>query len=273
MTSSSPASWSSATSPRRCRQAWPIPTSQQVFANLLLNAAQAMGGASGSGILAVSAGRDPEGGGVQIAIRDNGPGINPEHLPHIFEPFFTTKGEGQGTGLGLAICQRIIENHGGRITVASQPGAETVFTVTLPVGSVSDGAGAPRGTADAPGDAMDVLLVEDEPLVGEMLAEILALAGYQVDRAANGREALTQLATHAYALIVSDVRMPDLDGPAFYEELRRQNPTLARRVIFVTGDVMSPDTRRFLDETGVLYLEKPFGAEDLTTLARRALAR
>src|SRR5262249_29851406 len=180
---------------------------QQVFANLLLNAAQAMGGASGSGILAVSAGRDPEGSGVQIAIRDNGPGIDPEHLPHIFEPFFRTKGEGQGTGLGLAICQRIIENHGGRITVASQPGAETVFTVTLPVVSVSDGAGAPRGTADAPGDAMDVLLVEDEPLVGEMLAEILTLAGYQVDRAANGREALTQLATHAYALIVSDVRM------------------------------------------------------------------
>jgi DNA-binding response OmpR family regulator len=119
---------------------------------------------------------------------------------------------------------------------------------------------------------MDVLLVEDEPLVGDMLAEILALDGYRVDRASNGREALARLRTRAYGVVVSDVRMPDLNGPALYQELRRLDPPLARRVIFVTGDVMNPDTRDFLDQTGVLYLEKPFGPQDLSALIRRALS-
>ncbi|HWC05371.1 MAG TPA: response regulator [Methylomirabilota bacterium] len=102
------------------------------------------------------------------------------------------------------------------------------------------------------------LLVEDEPVVGELLAEFLALEGYAVDRAMNGREALDLARRRSYALIVSDVRMPDVDGPTLYYELRRANPELARRMVFVTGDVMSAETRRFLDETSLRYLEKPF---------------
>jgi signal transduction histidine kinase/DNA-binding response OmpR family regulator len=246
---------------------------QQVFANLVLNAAQAMREARASGTLSVTTALDPAAARVRVTLGDDGPGIKPEHLPHVFEPFFTTKGEGQGTGLGLAICQRIVENHGGRIGVTSGPGGGARFTVELPAAGPGLGEeAAPRPEAVAPGDAMDVLLVEDEPLVGDMLAEILALDGYRVDRASNGREALARLRTRAYGVVVSDVRMPDLNGPALYQELRRLDPPLARRVIFVTGDVMNPDTRDFLDQTGVLYLEKPFGPQDLSALIRRALS-
>jgi two-component system NtrC family sensor kinase len=102
------------------------------------------------------------------------------------------------------------------------------------------------------------LLVEDERIVGELLAEFLALEGYKVDRAMDGRQALELVRQRAYALIVSDVRMPDVDGPALYYELRAVNPEMARRMIFVTGDVMNTDTRRFLGETCLRYLEKPF---------------
>jgi len=112
------------------------------------------------------------------------------------------------------------------------------------------------------------LLVEDERVVGDLLAEFLALEGYEVDWAMNGREALDLVRRGAYALIVSDVRMPDVDGPALYYELRTASPELTRRMVFVTGDIMSPETRRFLDETCLRYLEKPFTIGEFQTVVR-----
>jgi len=106
--------------------------------------------------------------------------------------------------------------------------------------------------------ASRALLVEDEPVVGELLAEFLTLEGYEVDRAMDGREALELVRRQAYALIVSDVRMPYVDGPALYHELQTVSPAMTRRMVFVTGDTMSPETREFLDETCLRYLEKPF---------------
>ena len=95
-------------------------------------------------------------------------------------------------------------------------------------------------------------------MVGELLAEFLELEGYEVDRASDGREALALVHLRAYSLIVSDVRMPDVDGPALYYELRVVSPEMARRIVFVTGDITNDETRRFLDETCSRYLEKPF---------------
>jgi CheY-like chemotaxis protein len=112
------------------------------------------------------------------------------------------------------------------------------------------------------------LLVEDERVVGDLLADFLTLEGYEVDRAMNGREALELVRRRAYALIVSDVRMPDVDGPALYHELRLASPELTRRMVFVTGDVMSPETRRFLDETCLRYLEKPFTIGEFQAVVR-----
>ena len=142
-----------------------------------------------------------------------------------------------------------------------------------PAGHRGGGPGevAPRPEA-GPVPAARVLLVEDEALVGDMLEDLLALDGHQVDRATNGREALERMRSRSYALIVSDVRMPDLSGPALYRELLRVHPALARRVVFVTGDIVSPETRRFLDETGLGYLAKPFAVSEFQSAIRRVLA-
>ena len=118
-----------------------------------------------------------------------------------------------------------------------------------------------------------MLLVEDERVVGDLLAEFIALEGHQVDRASNGREALDLVWGRPYALIVSDVRMPDLDGPSLYRELATVNADLTRRMLFVTGDVMSPDTRRFLEECRLTYLEKPFGIAEFHGAIRAILAQ
>ena len=117
------------------------------------------------------------------------------------------------------------------------------------------------------------LLVEDEPVVGELLAEFLELEGYEVDRARDGREALELVRGHVYALIVSDVRMPDLDGLALYYELRVVSPELARRMVFVTGDITDAETRRFLDETCLRYLEKPFTIAEFQAVVQGVLTK
>jgi signal transduction histidine kinase len=246
---------------------------QQVFTNLVLNASQAIRESGRGGTLTVTTDVDRITGRAVVTVADSGPGIRPEHLTRVFEPFFTTKPDGQGTGLGLAICRRIVENHGGRISVASRQGGGAEFTVELPAGRPvhAPGPDAPPDPAPA-GPGVRVLVVEDEPLVADMVEDLLALEGHQVDRATNGREALERVQSRAYALIVSDVRMPDLSGSAFYRELTRLNPAMARRVVFVTGDVVSPETRAFLDETGLTYLEKPFPINDFQSAVRRALA-
>jgi two-component system NtrC family sensor kinase len=115
------------------------------------------------------------------------------------------------------------------------------------------------------------LLVEDERTVGELLAEFLSLEGYEVDRAMDGGQALALIRRHSYALIVSDVLMPVLDGQALYYELRAENPELARRMVFVTGDVMSSETRQFLDETCLRYLEKPFTIAEFRAVVQGVL--
>ena len=116
------------------------------------------------------------------------------------------------------------------------------------------------------------LLVEDERIVGELLAEFLALEGYVVDRAMDGREALELVRRRDYTLIVSDVRMPDVDGLALYYELRIVRPEVVRRMVFVTGDIMGTATRRFLEETRLPYLEKPFTLAEFQAALHSVLA-
>ena len=246
---------------------------QQVLLNLIINAEQAMIGANGRGTLILRTWHDLDGDAVVLEVNDDGPGVPADVQPRIFDPFFTTKEVGKGTGLGLTVAYAIVQEHGGRITVKSQPGAGASFFVSLPV---SDGPVKPAlpkdvERADVGGGAV-VLVVEDEAALGAAVAESLGDAGFVVDRAGDGEEALSRVAARPYDLIICDLKMPRVDGMTFYRTLERERPEMARRILFVTGDVAGTEAERFLDETGCRWLAKPFRLRDLLRTAQETLA-
>jgi len=113
--------------------------------------------------------------------------------------------------------------------------------------------------------------VDDDPMVRALIVDVLALNGYGVDTATNGQEALDRIATCSYDLIVSDLNMPNLDGVGLYRALETQRPELLRRIGFVTGTTEPPVLQRFLAETGVPVLNKPFNLDDLLKFIKRVL--
>jgi PAS domain S-box-containing protein len=209
-------------------------------------------------------------GKVQLEVADNGPGIPAEIAERIFDPFFTTKPQGVGTGIGLSVCHGIITAHGGEIGVGSRPTGGALFTITLPS---TARAPAPSPVAESPAPiAGRVLVVDDEVEIAHMVREVLTRDHHQIAVATSGREALERLAESSADLILSDLRMPDIDGPTLYRELAARRPDLARRLVFVTGDVLAPETARFLAETGLPVIEKPIDPYDLRLKVRTHLA-
>jgi len=244
----------------------------QVLVNLVANAHHAMRQSTAPRRLEVTTRRDPSDAHVVIAIADSGPGIPAENRARIFEPFFTTKPPGEGTGLGLSLCRGIVQEHGGRITVESPPGGGATFVIALPVLAPSadaDGGGPAEGLA--PVEGRRILVVDDESALAAVLVETLERDGHRVEIARDGAEALRRLERHAYDLVVTDSRMPGLDGPDLYRELARRFPALCKRTIFVTGDVLAPDKDRFLRSTGAPFLSKPFDLTAVRLLVRRML--
>jgi signal transduction histidine kinase/ActR/RegA family two-component response regulator len=245
----------------------------QVLVNIVANAHQAMRHGAAPRTLAITTRSDAAGQRVHLEIADSGPGIPAEIRARIFEPFFTTKPAGQGTGLGLSLCRGIVEEHGGALTVESEPGRGATFTVTLPVvPRPVDGDGSAGEGTPAPVAPKAILVVDDERDLAEVLVEELEGDGHQVEIASNGAEALRRLERRAFDLVVSDTKMPLLDGIDLYREIERRFPALRRRIIFVTGDVLDPEKRRLLESTGAPFLAKPFELSDVRNAVRRQLA-
>ncbi|TKJ31301.1 MAG: hypothetical protein CEE40_01985 [Chloroflexi bacterium B3_Chlor] len=246
---------------------------QQVFLNITNNAHQAIL-QMGKGALTVRSellGDDT----IRVTFADTGPGIPPEVLDKIFDPFFTTKDVGAGTGLGLSVSHDIIQEHGGRIWAESEPGQGATFIVELPVKSWLRDISVPSLDEEyegLPSKRQRILVVDDEQNIVDLIVEVLKDSGYLADGVTSAELALRLLHQHRYDLIISDVKMPGMDGPTCEKEVRAMDPELAERIIFVTGDLLSPTTQAFLEERGGPCLEKPFELEELASLLRRALS-
>ena len=241
---------------------------KQVLLNLIVNGEQAMLAANGRGTLVIRTWYDLDQESVVLEVNDDGPGVPDDVQARIFDPFFTTKGVGQGTGLGLTVAYAIVQEHGGRIRVASEAGQGASFFVEFPAsGGVVRPVTPPPQVASSHGRGARVLVVEDEPALAAAVSEALTDAGFQVDRAGDGQEALDQIQTTVYDLLVCDLKMPRMDGPTLYRAITATKPALARRMIFVTGDVAGTEAERFLEESGCQWLAKPFRLGDLLKVA------
>jgi two-component system cell cycle sensor histidine kinase/response regulator CckA len=248
---------------------------QQVLLNLVINAEQAMLSTHGRGVLVVRTWHDADHESVVLEINDDGPGIPDDVQPKIFDPFFTTKEVGKGTGLGLTVAYAIVQEHGGRIHLESRPGAGATFRIQLPlIGATAPQATASRAHLRTPvnaGGGAAILVVEDETALAGAVTDMLRDAGYIVDHAVDGEEALAKVDARAFDLVICDLRMPKVDGPRFYRTLARTTPALASRVIFMTGDVAGTDAEQFLRESGCGWLAKPFRQADLLRAVREGL--
>ena len=241
----------------------------QVLANLLVNAQQALQTVPLPRRLRTATGTDGE--AVWVTVTDNGPGIPAGIVNRIFEPFFTTKPQGVGTGVGLSVSHGIIAAHGGQILVESEPGAGSTFTVRLPRARAERAA---EVSAEPPGAhrRARILVVDDEPDIGHLLTDILEGDGHETASASSGREALDWLSGREVDLIISDLRMPDMDGPSLYRALAERRPELLTRLVFITGDTLAADITGFLSETGANVIEKPLDPPEVSRRVQALLA-
>ena len=245
----------------------------QVWINLLVNAEHALHDWEGQRKIVVSTRLHPDSGSVEVRVADTGPGIPKAILPRIFEPFFTTKDVGSGTGIGLSFCHRIVQSHGGTITVETGDGGGTVFVVTLPASGHVDGRAEIAVKEDTPKPAgLDCLVIDDEEEVGELIADVLRLDGFRVVVAGSGKEALRQLKNQSFALILSDLKMPNMDGRRLFNHISESHPAEVGKLAFLTGDTISPDAQVFLRATNRPYLEKPVKPAELRTFVSKLVS-
>jgi CheY-like chemotaxis protein len=187
---------------------------------------------------------------------------------HIFEPFFTTKEEGKGTGLGLATVYGIIKSHQGGVRVQSQQDEGTTFEIYLPAVVAVVQAGAQQRPVPGPRGTETVLLVEDDPLVREVVCRMLGDLGYTVLETARGDTALQMCNEHAQtiALLLTDMVLPGLNGYALAEQAATSQPQL--KVLYMSGYTERGDRPQ---GNGANFLSKPFTADRLARAVRQIL--
>lgn len=239
----------------------------QVFSNLLVNAGYAIRQLGADGRVDVVAFADGE--EIVVTVTDNGPGIPEDLRSRIFDPFFTTKDVSEGTGFGLSFCHRVVNAHSGALTLDTSVTCGARFTVRLPAKASRH---MPTETAERPGQAAhnrDILIVDDDENILAVLSDALSEAGYLVRTSSDARTAMDLCAETEFDVILTDIRMPSMDGRAFFQALQRDNAHRAKRVIFLTGDTLSPEIIRFIDETGQPVLEKPITPAELMKMIER----
>jgi PAS domain S-box-containing protein len=243
----------------------------QVAVNLLVNAADAVAeGAPDRNEIRVATHDDTD--GVVFSITDTGAGMDRETISRAFDPFFMTKPVGEGTGLGLSIAHGIVTKMGGTITLTSDIGRGTTFTVRLPAwkADASPALVTPISTTTSRGKRR-ILVVDDEARIREVLAR--ALADHDVTLASGGFEAAARCEKNDFDCILCDVTMPAGDGVDLVEALSRQGRGLERRVLFMSGGAYSPRTERLLADASNGHLEKPFTFEQARAAIDRVIAK
>jgi PAS domain S-box-containing protein len=242
----------------------------QVLLNLVVNSRQALEAQPTPRRIAITARADEAAKKVILSVSDNGPGVSEKIRNRIFEPFFTTKPQGVGTGIGLAVSRGLIEAHGGSLSLAaSQPGEGASFVIELPadafVASVATDVDDPSCAPPRRERRRRALVVDDEAEIASLLVEILQRQGFDCEYASSGEQAKQSIAASEceFDLILCDIRMPNGDGPAFYDWLAIERPQMTGRIAFVTGDVLGPAADRFIARSGCPVIEKPFLPDDI----------
>ncbi|MEY2465828.1 MAG: two-component system, NtrC family, sensor kinase [Verrucomicrobiota bacterium] len=251
---------------------------QQLLINLMNNALHALLDQTGVQRLKIST-RVKE-RLIQILVEDSGPGVPPELVGKIFEPFFTTKEVGSGTGLGLSIAHSIMTEHQGNIRYQTSSLGGAGFVLEFPIlGLDAD----PAGVADnnepaalpletAPASA-NILVLDDERGLAELLGELLKILGHTPTVCNSPAHALEFLERQSFDLIISDFRMPGMNGREFYDIVKQKYPALQSRVVFVTGDLLNEETHGFLQSTGNPHLGKPFNLTSVKQAVAEVLTR
>jgi PAS domain S-box-containing protein len=235
---------------------------REVFVNIILNALDAM---PQGGRLRIAS--KQKNGHVRVTFSDSGIGMTREVRQRVFEPFFTTKGV-TGMGLGMAVSYSIVERHGGEIDVRSIPGRGTTFTISLPASRITGSVA--NATDSMMAKTARVLVVDDDDRVRDVLVGMLKLAGHRADHASNGREALLRLEHESFDLVFTDLSMPDVDGWALAEEIRRRWPQL--KIVMVTGYAVQSekDLRRHRLVNDII--SKPIRFDDINATLSNLLA-
>ncbi|MBC8018141.1 MAG: response regulator, partial [Verrucomicrobia bacterium] len=254
---------------------------EQVLMNLATNARDAMPGGGELCIRteSVQLGKEflkSHGYGVPgkyalMTVTDTGLGMDAATKGKIFEPFFTTKSPGRGTGLGLSIVYGIVKQHGGYITISTQPGFGTSFSMYLPMVSeqIKTVGKAPRSVPDGGNETL--LVVEDDPAVRYLVESVLKAFGYRVLMAENGEEAIELFHKHRQriGLALIDVIMPKMNGKQLCEALRQQSPHL--KVLFLSGYTADLIKDKGILVEGVDILMKPAKPTELAKKIREML--
>ncbi len=249
---------------------------EQVVLNLANNAEQAISATGSPGRITLRT-RERD-GFVAVEVEDDGPGVPPAIRDRIFDPFFTTKEPGHGTGLGLSVSYGIAREHGGRLELVTPPGgAGACFALLLPTAPGEEPAmGTRTSDRDASGlvsrlEGRRILVAEDEPSVADLVSRVLLQDGAEVTVAHDGEEAWSRIAEADYDLVVTDLRMPHLDGKSLYERAAAERPEMIRRFVFATGDLVREETLRFLEKLPNRVLVKPLDVESVRRVLSQAL--